>query len=41
MNEAAQASGLVYGMMFHQRMYRKYCRLRICCKAASLVRCSG
>lgn len=28
MNEAAQASGLVYGMMFHQRMYRKYCRLR-------------
>lgn len=28
MNAAAQASGLVYGMMFHQRMYRKYRRLR-------------
>lgn len=28
MNAAAQQSGLVYAMMFHQRMYRKYLRLK-------------
>lgn len=28
MNEAAQRIGLVFAMMFHQRRYRKYCRLK-------------